>query len=120
MVKNKLIAVRTEQGFSQKEIADRLYMDQSQYSRREKGIIKITEDEWDKLSQILSVPVEDIFESDESQVHIYGDQSVGINNGGGSNTFYSVPEYLLESQKKYIEKLEEENAQLREALKAKG
>jgi hypothetical protein len=60
------------------------------------------------------VPVEDIYESEESMVFICKDQATG--NYQGTNNIYSVPEYLLESQRKYMIKLEEEN----EILKAKN
>jgi len=114
MVKNKLIAVRTEKGFSQKEMADRLYMDQSQYSRRENGNIRISEEEWEKLSQILDVPVEDIFESAENQVFICKDNATG--NYQGNQITYSIPEHILETQRKYIQKLEEEIVELKKRL----
>lgn len=114
MVKNKLIAVRIEKGFSQKEMADRLYMDQSQYSRRENGNIRISEDEWEKLSQILDVPVEDIFESEDRNVFIFKDNAVG--NYNGTNSIYSIPEHILETQRKYIQKLEEEIVELKKRL----
>lgn len=60
----------------------------------------------EKLASVLEVPVEDIFESEESIFIICKDQSVGINNG--TNNVYTIPEFLLESQRKYIQKLEEE------------
>ena len=37
-------------------------------------------------------------------------------NYQGNNHIYSIPEFLLESQRKYITKLEEENAALKEKL----
>ena len=46
--------------------------------------------------------VEEIYENEESTIIICKDQSIGINN------VYTILELLLESQRKYIAKLEEE------------
>lgn len=116
MVKNKLIAARMEKGFSQERMADLLFMDQSQYSRREKGITKITEDEWEKMATILEKQIEDIFE-EETQVTINNDNgSQGSITYSGTINFYNIPDFLLQSQQKYIESLEQENKNLREIL----
>lgn len=116
MVKSKLIAARTEKGLSQQEMADLLYMDQSQYSRREKGITKISEDEWDKLATILEKDVEDIFE-DETHVVINNDNgSNGSVNYSGTITFYNIPDFMLQNQQEYIELLKKEIAQLKGEL----
>ena len=106
MEKIKLTNARINKGFTQQQIADHLCMDISNYSRREKGTSKISNKEWDKLSKILDVPVEDIYQAEESIFIICKDQSVGIVNG--INNVYTIPEFLLDSQKKYIQKLEEE------------
>lgn len=115
MEKTKLIETRKRKGLSQQIVAEKLCMDVSNYNRREKGLVRITAPEWEKLAHLMQVPVEDIFETEEPTFIICKDQSVGINNG--TNNVYTIPEFLLESQRKYIAKLEEENAQLKEALK---
>lgn len=112
MEKSKLIQARTQRGFTQQQVADRLCMDVSSYNRREKGQVKITPHEWEKLSEFLQVPVEDIYESEDSSIFVFRDNSTG--NYLGTNHFYSIPEHLLESQRKYIEKLEEEIKKLKE------
>ena len=106
MEKIKLIEARKSKGLSQQQLAEKLCMDVSNYNRREKGQSKVSSSEWEKLASVLEVPVEDIFESEESIFIICKDQSVGINNG--TNNVYTIPEFLLESQRKYIQKLEEE------------
>jgi transcriptional regulator with XRE-family HTH domain len=112
MKKEKLIEKRKQKGLSQSEIADQLFMDTSSYSRRENGQVKITSSQWTKLAEILDVSVEKIYESKESQAFI------GKNNATvqyqDTNNIYSTPEYLLEIQRKYIEKLENENRELRQ------
>ena len=106
MEKIKLIEARKSKGLSQQQLAEKLCMDVSNYNRREKGQSKVSSSEWEKLASVLEVPVEDIFESEESIFIICKDQSVGINNG--TNNVYTIPELLLESQRKYIQRLEEE------------
>lgn len=114
MEKEKLIQARTRKGFTQQQVAEKLCMDVSNYNRREKGQMKISNQEWEKLSRLLEVPVEEIYESDDTMVFICRDNATG--NYQGNNHIYSVPEYFLENQRKYIEKLEEENKSLKEQL----
>jgi transcriptional regulator with XRE-family HTH domain len=114
MEKTKLTSARLTKGFSQAKMAQLMGMTTSTYSRKENGHSKIHQEEWDRLAKSLDVPVEDIYESEESMVFICKDQATG--NYQGTNNIYSVPEYLLDSQRKYIAKLEEEN----EILKAKN
>ena len=113
----KLIEVRKSKEFSQQQIADLLHVDISNYNRRESGQIKIQIDEWDKLAKILDVPLDKIFESDEKQVFICKDNA-SIHNHG-TNNIYTVPESLLETQQKYITKLEEEIKELKRIIKEK-
>lgn len=117
MEKVKLTEARKSKGFSQSQMAEQLCMDVSNYNRREKGQAKISFSEWEKLSKILEIPVEEIYENEESNIFICKDQSVGINNG--TNTVYTVPESLLETQQKYIIKLEEEITYLKGLLAKK-
>jgi transcriptional regulator with XRE-family HTH domain len=111
MEKTKLILARSNKGLTQQQIALKLNMDVSNYNRREKGQIKISNNEWEKLSKILEVSIEEIYESEESNFFVFKDNSTG--NYLGTNNFYAIPEYLLENQRKYIQKLEEENQILR-------
>ena len=43
-----------------------------------------------------------------------------VKNRSNGKAVYTIPEFLLESQRKYIVKLEEENTQLKEALNKKN
>ena len=114
MEKTKLIQARTKRGFTQQQLAEALCVDVSNYNRREKGQIKISNTEWEKLSKILETPVEEIYESEESNFFVFRDNSTG--NYLGNNNIYSIPEYFLETQKKYIEKLEKEIQELKNTL----
>ena len=51
--------------------------------------------------------MEEIYEQEDSMVFICKDKATG--NYQGNNHIYSIAEYFLENQKKYIATLEEEN-----------
>jgi len=108
MEKTKLIEARKRRNISQERMADILSMDVSNYNRREKGTAKISLPEWQKIAEVLEVPIEDIFENEESLVFIFNDNSTGNGNGIGNTNNYNIPLSLWESQKKYIDKLEAE------------
>lgn len=115
MKKENLSSLRKQKGLSQKQVSDLLNMDVSNYQRRESGEKGISMDEWQKLAEILEVPLTEIYEAEEKQVFIFQGNAQG--NHGITNT-YSIPEYMLEHQLKYISKLEEEIARLRSKLKS--
>ena len=69
---------------------------------------------WEKLVDILTVPIDEIYEPDDNQVFICKDKATG--NYQGTNHIYSVPEHLLETQREYIEVLEKENWELKQKI----
>jgi len=109
MIKQRLILVRKNRKLSQAYIAKALCMDTSNYNRREKGEVKISYSEWKKLANILEVSLDDILEEDTPQIFI-SSNSIGDKVG---ITHYHIPLSLWEIQKKYIQKLEQENQDLR-------
>ena len=111
--KHRLIETRKRIGYSQEYLSSVLGMDISSYSRRENGQIKISNKEWQKISEILEVPLDDIYESEDSVILIFNDNSSG---NGNVVTNYTIPQTMLDSQKKYIEKLEEEVRSLKEKI----
>jgi ribosome-binding protein aMBF1 (putative translation factor) len=48
-----LVEARIKKGYSQKEMAEKLFMDVSNYNRRENGQMTISNQEWEKLSNLL-------------------------------------------------------------------
>ena len=116
MEKIKLIEARKKKGYSISNMAEELGVDEANYCRREKGQTKINDTEWEKLSQVLDVSVEDIYEKDENQFFICKDYASG-NYLGVHNNIYTVPESMIETQQKYIKKLEEEVLNLKKRLK---
>jgi DNA-binding XRE family transcriptional regulator len=118
MEKIKLIEARKNKGYSQEYMAIQLGLDESTYCRRERGQIKITPEEWKKLCVILGVSIEEIYEGDENQMFFYNENSPGNCQGNNNSTInYNVPQFVLESMQKLINKLEEENKHLKDLLK---
>ena len=71
---------------------------------------------WEKLADILTVPIDEIYEpDDDNQVFICKDNSMVQYQG--TNHIYSVPEYLLETQREYIEMLKREILELKQKNK---
>ena len=121
MEKTNLIRVRKSKGLTQDEVAVMLGMDQTTYSRKEKGNINIISREWKKIAQILDVPLSEIFENEDASVVISNDNSPNSKVMTYSSDYCNVPEYILESLQNYIKKLEVENAILiEENLKLKN
>lgn len=111
MIKTKLIDARKNKNFSQQKLADALCMTVANYNRRENGQTKISLDQWQKLANTLDVPVDEIYEAEESQVFIFNDQATGNVN---STVNYNIPLSIWETQKKYLEKIEQENQFLKQ------
>lgn len=57
MIKQKHIKARKEKGATQKQLADVLCMGVSNYSRKEKGVLGIRDEEWVKISDYLDIPL---------------------------------------------------------------
>ena len=112
MIKQKLITKRIEKNKTQEEIAHLLGMTQSQYSRRESGITKITKSEWDSLAKILETNMEAIYEPEDG-IYILNSEKSNINPDKHSNDYNN---FTLDVMKKYIEKLEYENRYLKSQL----
>lgn len=115
MVKEKLKRARTEKGFSQQDVAKYLNINQTGYSRKENGSIPVTDEEWERISKLLNVEVEEIKEEDRESIH----QNFENNNGnyiGSNNNYCNIPEFILENQQDYINILKEEVKSLKEKI----
>jgi transcriptional regulator with XRE-family HTH domain len=112
MIKQKLASKRLERNLSQEKIADLLGISQSQYNRRENGVTKISKKEWDKIAKILDTPLENIYEPEDG-VYIINNDNANGNYSGSHNHFSQIPDHILDTMRKYIEKLEEENSILK-------
>lgn len=105
MEKLRLKEMRLRKGYSQQDIANYLATDVTNYCRKEKGSVKITPKEWDKIARFFSCEVSDIYEDNEYQSlnaeNFYG-------NYGNFNTYHAFNEFAIETMKKYILLLEKE------------
>ncbi len=115
MIKNKLIRARKEKKFSQQDVAEFLSISQTQYLRKEKGEIGITEQEWDKIAKLLNVEVEEIKEEENKNISQHFENVTG-SYIGSNNNYCNVPKFLLENQKEYIELLKKEIESLKVKL----
>ena len=112
MVQEKLKILRKQRGLSQEKMAKILSTDPSNYSRKERGEIGIHDEEWQKLADALEVSVKDI-KNNETKFSFQSFNDYPKRN----ITFSNIPDFFLEIQKKYIEKLEKENYDLLEQIK---
>lgn len=119
MVKENLIRVRKQKKFSQQDVAEHLDISQTHYQRKEKGEVGITDKEWERIAKLLDIDVEEIKEGSEmGNVMQNFDNSYGNYLGdNNNNTYCNIPEFLLESQKDYINLLKEENERLKKENK---
>lgn len=111
MEKLKLIQARKKKRITQKEVAEFLCMHVSNYNRKEKGKLFIRPAEWLKIAEYLDLQIEEIYE-DEQRVFISEKQYKPMLKNANN---YTIPHFILECQKKYIQKLEEEIIRLKKA-----
>ncbi len=116
MIKQRLTSKRIEKNLSQEKIADLLGISQSQYNRRENGVTKISKKEWDKMAKILETSLEEIYEPEDG-VYIINNENASGTYSGSHNHFGNNNDFVFETMKKYIQKLEEENQSLKDQLK---
>jgi transcriptional regulator with XRE-family HTH domain len=117
MLKEKLIEKRKEKGFSQEKMADLLGLDTSNYSRRENGETQIKIAEWERIAQILSVPLSDIFESEESSIYQINSKNSSGQMIGDHNSIMGIDAKTLDHLNSFIELLKDENNTLREEIR---
>lgn len=116
MIQEKLKTLRKQRGISQEKMAKILSTDPSNYSRKERGEIRIHDDEWQKIADALDVPVEDIKEEKLSGIVHNDNSSFNDNSGNYYNQHFNIPNSIIENLqdyilllKKEIESLQEEN-----------
>lgn len=116
MKQEKLTKTRKMKGFSQYELATLINMEQTTYSRKERGIHDFTAREWEQMAQALGSTVEEIKEEKPMQYNencTFNENSiccVGVH-------YATIPKELVEMMEKYIKVLERENESLRKGLK---
>ncbi len=97
-MQKKLRDVRLSKGLSQAKFSELSAMEQTTYSRKERGKSPITAEEWERFSNILDVSVNDI-KSVDSEKETSPEFQQGHSSSGG------IQDVLV----RYINKLETEN-----------
>lgn len=111
MTQEKLKTVRKRKGISQEKMAKILSTDPSNYSRKERGKVKIYEDEWQKLAEALDVSIEDIREEKDTSIR-HSDNYCNYDNH-----HFNIPNPLIESLYDYITLLKDQIRNLKEEIK---
>ncbi|GEN69856.1 helix-turn-helix domain-containing protein [Chryseobacterium rhizosphaerae] len=107
MAPTKLEIVRKQKNVTQKELADILPTDVSNYSRKERGLVKIYDSEWEKLAAALGVCVEDI-----KEVRDHKGNFISVSKKRSLRK-----DLIIEKLQKYIILLEKQNQELKEEIK---
>jgi transcriptional regulator with XRE-family HTH domain len=109
----KIKSIREDKKLSQGYLAHELGVDQSQYSRREKGEIPFVPDELVKLSKLLGTTIAELF-GEEIKV-----LSIQSQNEGKIGEYVSVPVKLIDQYEFRIKEKEEMLAILRAQIRIK-
>jgi transcriptional regulator with XRE-family HTH domain len=117
MKQEKLRNLRKQQGISQEKMAKILSTDPSNYSRKERGEVRIHEEEWKKIAEALNVPISDIKEEEKgiSNNSTFQDNSqyYYTQSLNGSNSLIENLQDYIGFLKQKIHELKKENNMLR-------
>ena len=112
--KEKLIEMRKLRGLTQKDMAERLNMEVSGYTKRENGQRRIRLNLWAECAEILKCKIEDIYEEDEKQSNTFNNNATV--KYGANNMYLTVHEAVIDKQLNYIQKLEQEIIELKKMI----
>lgn len=116
MEHKKLIDLRIAKGFTQKQMALKIAMEQTTYSRKERGKSPISDAEWNRFAKVLDIPVEDI--KDNNVPISIKNEGCTFHEGSVAGIQYvNIPQNVFDIIIKYNAKLEEENVFLKVQLK---
>lgn len=116
MIQEKLRETRKAKGMSQEKMAKLLCTDTSNYSRKERGEVRIQEKEWEKIAKALEVSVEDLKDATD-KFSIKNDNPTFSDNSGNYNQYYSFSKSVIKNLQDFIKHLQIENEQLKKKLK---
>lgn len=117
MIQEKLKTIRKQRGISQEKMAKIISTDPSNYSRKERGEIRIHDEEWQKIANALDVPIEEIRDEKAPGI-VHNDNSTLHDQSGSYIHNYNVPTSILENLQDYIALLKKEIEDLKEEIKA--
>ncbi|TLX25258.1 helix-turn-helix transcriptional regulator [Chryseobacterium indologenes] len=106
MIQEKLKNLRKQKGLSQEMVAKILSTDSSNYSRKERGDVRIHDKEWEKLADALGVTVDAIKEND-SKISIDNDKMF-YENLESHNQYFNIPIPVMDNLQDYIKILKEQ------------
>lgn len=112
MINKTLIETRKARNFTQKQMAAKIAMDQTTYSKKELGKTPIREDEWQRIANILEVPVEEIKQKENPNAAKY--DNCTFNETAIGIQYVNIPQNVFDIIIKYNDKLERDNAKLDE------
>lgn len=113
MEHHKLIDIRKAKGFTQEQMALKIAMEQTTYSRKERGKSPISNEEWNRFAKALDIPVEEIKENNSS---VLKNENCTFNENAIGIQYVNIPQNVFDIIIKYNTKLEEENAKMKEQL----
>ncbi|WP_300978366.1 helix-turn-helix transcriptional regulator [Flavobacterium sp.] len=113
-IHEKIKQLREEKKLSQGYLAHELGLDQSQYSRREKGEIQFVPNEIVKLSKLLETSISNLFGEDKNVFTVH------TQNGGNFGQYVTTNEKLIEQFELRIKEKEEIIYLLKQQLKGEG
>jgi transcriptional regulator with XRE-family HTH domain len=115
MEHQKLINARKSKGYTQEKMSAVIAMEQTTYSRKERGKSPISDEEWSRFAKALDVAVEEI--KDLNITEKVKNENFTFHDNSINTQFVNIPQNVFDIIIKYNTKLEEENNELRERLK---
>lgn len=113
MITEKIRILRERKKLRHEDMAERLGISQSAYSRLEKGDAKLDVERLQKIAEVLEVPVEDLLNYEPLIFNVY-------DNKGGANGYvkHNIPEEFVQRlmdridarQETYMKELQQANA----------
>jgi transcriptional regulator with XRE-family HTH domain len=115
MLHEKLINERKTKRITQEQMAKLIAMEQTTYSRKERGKSPILDEEWERFAKALNVNVEDI--KGEANPVTMKNENWSLNDNSIGIQYVNIPQNAYEVIMKYNKILEDENERLKEQLK---
>ncbi|CAD0223893.1 helix-turn-helix domain-containing protein [Chryseobacterium sp. D764] len=111
MKQEKLKNLRKLKGISQEKMAKILSTDPSNYSRKERGEVRIHEDEWKKIAESLSVSISDIKEEEEM---VFSNKNSTFKDSAQYQYIQNFNYSIIENLQDYIDFLKQKICELNE------
>lgn len=110
LMHEKLKEIRIAKGYSQGRFSKAIAMDQTTYSRKERGKSPITDIEWERFAKVLEVTKDEIKEDKPITIN---NENCTFNDSAVNTQFVNIPQNIFDIIIKYNQKLEEDNLALK-------